>query len=47
MSKQVKTELQKYIIYIEAIPETRWMGSGVLNTGNFISMCTGNENNTF
>jgi hypothetical protein len=36
--KQFKKELEKYKIYIAAIKEIRWRGSGVLATGNFILM---------
>jgi hypothetical protein len=39
--------LEKYRIDIGAVQEIRCRGSGVLGTGNFILMNTGNKSNTF
>jgi len=39
--------LEKYRIGIAEINEINWMGSGMLDGGNFILMCSGNERNSF
>jgi hypothetical protein len=44
--KTVKTELQKYIIDIAAVPRDKMNGMWVLGTGNFILIYGGNESNT-
>jgi hypothetical protein len=38
--------LEKCRIVIAEINEIKWKGSGVLEAGNFILKCVGNESNT-
>ena len=47
MLKQVKTEMEKYRLDNAAIQGIRRRRSGVLDTGNFILMCSYIEGNTF
>ena len=47
MLKQGKNRIAKYSIDIAAIKKIVWRGSGVLDTGMFISTYSGNESNTF
>ena len=43
----MKTGLEKHRIDTAAVYEIRWQGSGVLDAGDFILMCSGNESNSF
>ena len=47
LSRNVKTDLQKYKIDIAATQEIKWRGTGVLDVGNFILLYSCNDSNTF